>query len=169
MGSQLALPAGVLFTQPLTPVAHSLLLSFLAAAVPIAVALIMLGVFRRPAWQASLAGLIVGLAIAVGVWGMPASLALNSVAAGMALALLPVMWIVFNALLLYNVAVKSGRFEQFRQWMLEHLPDDRRLVLLVVAFSFGCLLEGISGFGTPIAITSALLIGLGFTALEALT
>jgi lactate permease len=169
MGSQLALPAGVLFTQPLTPVAHSLLLSFLAAAVPIAVALIMLGVFRRPAWQASLAGLIVGLAIAVGVWGMPASLALNSVAAGMALALLPVMWIVFNALLLYNVAVKSGRFEQFRQWMLDHLPDDRRLVLLVVAFSFGCLLEGISGFGTPIAITSALLIGLGFPALEALT
>jgi lactate permease len=129
----------------------------------------MLGVFRRPAWQASLAGLIVGLAIAVGVWGMPASLALNSVAAGMALALLPVMWIVFNALLLYNVAVKSGRFEQFRQWMLDHLPDDRRLVLLVVAFSFGCLLEGISGFGTPIAITSALLIGLGFPALEALT
>jgi lactate permease len=129
----------------------------------------MLGVFRRPAWQASLAGLIVGLAIAVGVWGMPASLALNSVAAGMALALLPVMWIVFNALLLYNVAVKSGRFEQFRQWMLDHLPDDRRLVLLVVAFSFGCLLEGISGFGTPVAITSALLIGLGFPALEALT
>jgi len=100
---------------------------------------------------------------------MPISLALNSVAAGMALALVPVMWIVFNALLLYNVAVKSGRFEQFRQWMLDHLPDDRRLVLLVVAFSFGCLLEGISGFGTPIAITSALLIGLGFPALEALT
>src|SRR5258707_13748089 len=99
MGSQLALPAGVLFTQPLTPVAHSLLLSFLAAAVPIAVALVMLGVCRRPAWQASLAGLIVGLAIAVGVWGIPASLALNSVAAGMTLRLLPRMWIGFNALL----------------------------------------------------------------------
>jgi len=169
MGSQLTLPAGALFAQPVTPVAQSLVLSFLVAAVPIAVALVMLGIFRRPAWQASLAGLIVGLAIAVGVWGMPISLALNSVAAGMALALVPVMWIVFNALLLYNVAVKSGRFEQFRQWMLDHLPDDRRLVLLVVAFSFGCLLEGISGFGTPIAITSALLIGLGFPALEALT
>jgi lactate permease len=100
---------------------------------------------------------------------MPASLAVNSVAAGMALALAPVMWIVFNALLLYNIAVKSGRFEQFRQWMLDHLPDDRRLVLLVVAFSFGCLLEGISGFGTPVAITSALLVGLGFPAIEALT
>lgn len=169
MASTMALPSGVLFAQPLTPVAHSLLLSFLVAVLPIGIALVMLGIFRRPAWQASLAGLIAGLAIAVGVWGMPATLALNSVAAGMALALIPVMWIVFNALLLYNIAVKSGRFEQFRQWMLDHLPDDRRLVLLVVAFSFGCLLEGISGFGTPVAITSALLIGLGFPALEALT
>jgi len=164
-----ALPVGIEFAQPLTPVGGSLLLSFLVAGVPIAVALIMLGVLRRPAWQASLVGLVTGLLIAIGVWGMPAGLAFDAVGAGMALALVPVMWIVFNALLLYNVAVKSGRFEQFRQWMLDHLPDDRRLVLLVVAFSFGCLLEGIAGFGTPVAITSALLIGLGFPALEALT
>ena len=164
-----ALPAGIAFVQPLTPVGHSLLLSFLFAALPIAIALLMLGVLRRPAWQAALAGLAVGLAIAIGLWGMPAGLAFNSVAAGMALALVPVMWIVFNALLLYNVAVKSGRFEMFRQWMLDHLPDDRRLVLLVVSFSFGCLLEGISGFGTPVAISSALLIGLGFPVLDALT
>jgi lactate permease len=150
-------------------VGGSLLLSFLVAALPILVALVMLGVLRRPAWQASLAGLIAGLVVAVAVWGMPAGLAFDSVAAGMALALLPVMWIVFTALLLYNLACKSGRFDQFRQWMLDYLPDDRRLVLLVVAFSFGCLLEGISGFGTPVAITSALLIGLGFPALEALT
>ncbi|MDE2308710.1 MAG: L-lactate permease [Xanthomonadaceae bacterium] len=163
------LPPGTVFAQPLTPVHGSLLLSFLAAAVPIAVALFMLGVMRRPAWQASLAGLVVALVIAIALWGMPAGLAFDAVGAGMALALLPVMWIVFTALLLYNVAVKSGRFEQFRQWMLDHLPDDRRLVLLVVAFSFGCLLEGIAGFGTPVAITSALLIGLGFPALEALT
>jgi lactate permease len=169
MNPTVALPPGTVFAQPLTPVGNSLLLSFLVAVVPIAVALVMLGVLRRPAWQASLAGLIVGLAIAIGVWGMPAGLALNSVGAGMTLALLPVMWIVVNALLLYNIAVKTGRFDQFRQWMLDHLPDDRRLVLLVVAFSFGCLLEGISGFGTPVAITSALLIGLGFPALEALT
>ncbi|ONX38124.1 lactate permease, partial [Burkholderia cenocepacia] len=164
-----ALPPGIVFAQPLTPVAHSLLLSFLVAAIPIAVALIALGVLRRPAWQASLAGLVAGLAVAIGAWGMPAGLAFNAVGAGMALAVVPVMWIVFNALLLYNIAVKSGRFDQFRQWMLDNLPDDRRLVLLVVAFSFGCLLEGISGFGTPVAITSALLIALGFPALEALT
>jgi len=150
-------------------VGNSLALSFLVAAIPIAVALIMLGVLRRPAWQASLGGLIAGLAIAVGVWGMPAGLAFDAIGAGAALALVPVMWIVVNALLLYNIAVKSGRFDQFRQWMLDHLPDDRRLVLLVVSFSFGCLLEGISGFGTPVAITSSLLIMLGFPALEALT
>ncbi|MGN6669029.1 MAG: L-lactate permease [Trinickia sp.] len=169
MNPTVVLPPGTVFAQPLTPVANSLLLSFLVAIVPIAVALVMLGIFRRPAWQASLAGLVAGLVIAIGVWGMPAGLAFNAVGAGMTLALIPVMWIVFNALLLYNIAVKSGRFDQFRQWMLDHLPDDRRLVLLVVAFSFGCLLEGIAGFGTPVAITSALLIGLGFPALEALT
>ncbi|RDU95464.1 L-lactate permease [Trinickia dinghuensis] len=169
MDPTVALPPGTLYAQPLTPVGHSLLLSFLVAALPIAAALIMLGVLRRPAWQASLAGLIVGLIAAIAVWGMPAGLAFNAVGAGMALALIPVMWIVFNALLLYNIAVTTGRFDQFRQWMLDNLPDDRRLVLLVVAFSFGCLLEGISGFGTPVAITSALLIALGFPALEALT
>jgi lactate permease len=169
MDSTVALPPGTLFAQPLTPVGHSLLLSFLVAALPIAAALIMLGVLRRPAWQASLAGLIVGLIVAIAVWGMPAGLAFDAVGAGMALALVPVMWIVFNALLLYNIAVTTGRFDQFRQWMLDNLPDDRRLVLLVVAFSFGCLLEGIAGFGTPVAITSALLIALGFPALEALT
>ncbi len=169
MDSTVALPPGTVFAQPLTPVGHSLALSFLVAALPIAAALIMLGVLRRPAWQASLAGLIVGLVIAIAAWGMPAGLAFDAVGAGMALALVPVMWIVFNALMLYNIAVKTGRFDQFRQWMLDHLPDDRRLVLLVVAFSFGCLLEGIAGFGTPVAITSALLIALGFPALEALT
>lgn len=163
------LPAGIAFIQPLAPVAHSLPLSFLVAALPIAVALLMLGVLRRPAWQSSLAGLATGLAMAIGVWGMPAGLALDAVGAGMALALMPVMWIVFAALLLYNVAVGTGRFDLFRRWILQHIPDDRRLVLLVVAFSFGCLLEGISGFGTPVAICSALLIGLGFPALEALT
>ena len=84
-------------------------------------------------------------------------------------ALWPVMWIVFNALLLYNIAVASGRFDAFRDWVLEHLPNDRRVVLVVIGFCFGCLLEGIAGFGTPVAITSALLIMVGFPPLEALT
>ena len=78
------------------------------------------------------------------------------------------MWIVVNALLLYNIAVKSGRFDAFRAWVIEHLPNDRRVVLVVIGFCFGALLEGIAGFGTPVAITSSLLILVGFPALEAL-
>jgi lactate permease len=157
-----------MFYQLVTPVAGSLPLSFLVAAIPIAVVLVLLGVLRRPAWQAAGVGLIVGLVLAVTVWKLPAGIAFSSVAAGATFAAWPVMWIVVNALLLYNVAVASGRFEAFREWMIEHLPNDRRVILVVVGFSFGCLLEGISGFGVPIAITSALLIALGFNAIDAL-
>jgi lactate permease len=78
------------------------------------------------------------------------------------------MWIVVNALLLYNIAVDSGRFDAFRDWVIDHLPNDRRVVLVVVGFCFGALLEGISGFGTPVAISSSLLIMVGFPPLEAL-
>jgi lactate permease len=158
-----------MFHQILTPVAGNVVLSMIVAALPIATVLIALGIVRRPAWQASLAGLIVGLLIAVLFWQFPVSLALNSVAAGSVFALWPVMWLVFNALLLYNIAVISGRFDAFRDWVLVHLPNDRRVVLVVIGFCFGCLLEGISGFGTPVAITTALLILVGLAPLEALT
>jgi lactate permease len=158
-----------MFEQLLTPVGGSLILSFLVAALPIVVVLVSLGVLRRPAWQSSLAGLLVGLVIAITAWKMPVGLAFDSVAAGMVFALWPVMWIVFSALLLYNVAVISGRFDAFREWLLANLPNDRRVVLVVIGFCFGCLLEGVSGFGTPVAITSALLIMIGMPALEALT
>ncbi len=158
-----------MFHQLVTPVADSLPLSFVVAALPIATVLVMLGVLRRPAWQSSLGGLVVGLAVAILVWQFPVGLALDSVAAGATFAVWPVMWIVFNALLLYNIAVVSGRFDAFRDWVLDHLPNDRRIVLVVIGFCFGCLLEGISGFGTPVAITSALLILVGFAPLEALT
>jgi lactate permease len=158
-----------MFHQLLTPVSDSLLLSFLVAALPIVTVLLLLGVARRPAWQASFAGLVVGLAVAIGVWQFPAALALDAVAAGVVFALWPVMWIVVAAILLYNIARRSGCFDAFRAWLLEHLPNDRRIVLVVIGFSFGALFEGISGFGTPVAITSSLLVMLGFPALEALT
>jgi lactate permease len=158
-----------MFHQILTPVGGSLGLSFLVAVLPIAVVLVLLGWARRPAWQASLAGLIVGIVVAIAVWHFPVGLAIDSVAAGAVFAVWPVMWIVFTAILLYNIAQRSGRFEAFRVWMIDNLPNDRRIVLVVIGFSFGALLEGISGFGTPIAITSSLLILLGFPTLEALT
>lgn len=157
-----------MFQQLLTPVAGNLALSFLAASAPILVVLVLLGVLRRPAWQAALAGLVVALAIAVGVWRMPAGLAAASVANGAVFALWPVMWIVVNALLVYNIAVRSGRFDALRDWIITHMPNDRRVVLVVVGFCFGALLEGVAGFGTSVAITSSLVIMVGFPALEAL-
>ncbi|KQN90199.1 lactate permease [Sphingomonas sp. Leaf231] len=157
-----------MFRQLVTPVADNLPLSFLIAALPIVTVLLLLGVLRRPAWQASVAGVLIALLLAVAVWRMPIDLALNSIAAGATFAAWPVMWIVLNALLLYNVAVASGSFAAFSDWMVRHLPNDRRVALIVIGFSFGCLLEGVAGFGTPIAITSALLITLGFPAIEAI-
>jgi lactate permease len=157
-----------MFHQLLTPVGDSLALSFLVAILPIATVLILLGVVRRPAWQAALAGLIVGLIIAIAVWGLPAPIAFAAASNGAVFALWPVMWIVITALFVYNIAVSSGRFDAFRAWIVKHLPNDRRVVLIVIAFCFGALLEGIAGFGTPVAITSSLLIMCGFPALEAI-
>ncbi|MEJ0049978.1 MAG: L-lactate permease [Methylovirgula sp.] len=157
-----------MFHQLLAPVAGNLGLSFLVGILPVLAVLVLLGLLRRPGWQAALAGLVVGLIIAIAVWQMPPSLAVNSVVSGAVFALWPVMWIVLNALLLYNIAVESGRFDAFRAWLINHVPQDKRVVLVVIGFCFGCLLEGISGFGTPVAITSSLLILIGFPALEAL-
>jgi len=157
-----------MFHQLLTPVGNSLGLSLLVAVLPVLTVLLLLGVLRRPAWQAALAGLVVGLLVAILPWKMPVALALHAALNGATFALWPVMWIVLNALLLYNIAVKSGRFDAFKNWILAHLPDDRRVVLVVIGFCFGALLEGVSGFGTPVAITSSLLILLGFPSLDAL-
>src|SRR5712672_1279232 len=157
-----------MFHQLLTPVGGSLSLSFLVALLPIATVLVLLGILKRPAWQAALAGLVVGLGIAATVWGMPARMAFAAALNGAVFALWPVMWIVINALLLYNVAVASGRFDAFRAWVIRHLPNDRRVVLIAIGFCFGALLEGIAGFGAPVAITASLLIMCGFPALEAL-
>ena len=158
-----------MFHQLLTPIGNALFPSFLVAILPVATVLVLLGIFRRPAWQASLAGLVVGLLIAVACWQFPVGMALNTIAAGAVFACWPVMWIVVAAILLYNIALRSGYFDAFRLWLIDNLPNDRRIVLVVLGFSFGALLEGISGFGTPIAIISSMLIMLGFPALEALT
>jgi lactate permease len=157
-----------MFQQLLTPVGGSLTLSFLVAILPVATVLVLLGIVKRPAWQAALGGLIVGLLIASTVWALPAQIAVSSALNGAVFALWPVMWIVINALFLYNVAVTSGRFDAFRSWIITHLPNDRRVVLIAIGFCFGALLEGVAGFGAPVAITASLLIMCGFPALEAL-
>src|SRR5579859_491035 len=159
----------LMFHQLLDPVAGNLFLSFIVGFIPIIVVLVLLGIVRWPAWQAALSGLIVGLIIAIFVWQMPMGLAASSTLNGMAFGLVPVMWIVWNAMWLYNLTVRSGKFDLFRRWMVYNVPADKRILLLIIGFSFGALMEGVAGFGTPVAIGSALLIGLGYPVLDALT
>lgn len=156
-----------MFHQILTPVVGSTFLSFLVGMIPIVVVLVLLGIIRAPAWISALSGLVIGFIIALAFWKIPGGLAISSVANGMVFALWPVMWIVFAAMWLYNLSQRTGAFDQFRKWMYHYATTDRRIQVLIIAFSFGALMEGIAGFGTPVAIASALLVGLGFPVLDA--
>jgi lactate permease len=145
-----------------TPVAGSLTLSAIAAAIPIFTLLFLLGVRRTAAWKAALSGLGAAVAVALAVYKMPAGLALGAVTCGAAFGLLPIGWIVFTAILLYRLVVETGKFEIIKD-SIGSLTQDRRLQALLVAFSFGAFLEGAAGFGAPVAVAAAMLAGLGFT------
>jgi lactate permease len=150
-----------LWPQPLAPV-HSVALSALVAAIPLAVVLVLMGLLRKSGLVASACGLAVALLLAGGVWGMPAPLAGLTLAYGWAFALWSILWTVFNGLWLYNLATETGSFGQLRRWMESCAPGDRAVQAILVAFCFGALLEGSAGFGAPVAITAFLLVGLGF-------
>jgi L-lactate transport len=150
-----------MWQQAYTPVAASLPLSALVAAGPIFVLLILLGVMRKPAWMASLAGLAAAIAVAGGVYGMPAGRLFSSVAYGAAFGLFPIGWVVFTAILLYRVTLESGKFEVLKD-SIGHLTADPKLQALLIAFAFGAFIEGAAGFGTPVAVAAAMLAGLGF-------
>jgi lactate permease len=154
------------FEQVYTPVADSLLLSTLVAAIPIVVLFVLLAVLRVAAQWASLASLATAFVIAVAVYGMPTSLALNSTVAGIAFGLFPIVWIVINAIWIYNLVVDTGNFDTVRD-SLASLSNDRRIQVVLIAFVFGALLEATAGFGTPVAITAAIMAGLGFEAVYA--
>ena len=154
------------FEQVYTPVADSLVLSTLVAAIPIAVLFVLLAGFRVAAHWSSLASLALALVIAVAVYGMPVGLALNSTLAGIAFGLFPIVWIVINAIFVYNVIVDAGYFNTIRD-SLASLSNDRRIQVVLIAFILGALLEATAGFGTPVAITAAIMAGLGFEALYA--
>lgn len=141
-------------------------LSTAAAALPIVLLLATLGLLEWRAHYAALAGLVSALAIAVLVYGMPAPTALATTVYGAAYGFLPIGWIILNAVFLYNLTVHTGQFDVVKS-SVGRLSTDRRVQALLVAFSFGAFIEGASGFGTPVAICSALLIGLGFTPLYA--
>jgi lactate permease len=141
-------------------------LSTAAAAFPIVLLLVALALFEWRAHLAALAGLIAALAVSVLVFGMPLPTATATALYGAAYGFLPIGWIILNAVLLYNLTVHTGQFEIVKS-SVGRLSKDRRVQALLVAFSFGAFIEGASGFGTPVAICSALLIGLGFTPLYA--
>jgi lactate permease len=143
---------------------HHTWLSTLLAAVPIVLLLVTLGLLEWKAHWAALTGLTAALVVSVLVYGMPVSTALGAAVDGAAYGLFPIGWIVVNAVFLYNLTVASGQFEIVKT-SVARLSADRRIQALLVAFSFGAFIEGAAGFGTPVAITAALLNGLGFTPL----
>jgi lactate permease len=144
----------------------NVVLSTALAALPILVLLGSLGVFRIKAHYAAVLGLATSLLVAVTVFRMPSAMILGSAAYGAAYGLFPIGWIVLNVIFLYQLTNECGLFERLRH-SITGLTQDRRLQLLLVAFSFGAFIEGACGFGTPVAVTGAILIGLGFTPLSA--
>jgi lactate permease len=151
-----------MWTQNYTPLAGSLALSALAAALPAFAMLYLLGVQRLPAWKASVAGLGAAVVVALAVYRMPVGLVAGSLGYGATFGLFPIGWIIFSAILLYRVAVESGKFEIIKD-SLGGLTEDRRLQALLIAFCFGAFLESAAGFGTPVAVAATMLIGLGFS------
>src|SRR5512138_3320131 len=152
--------------QTYTPVAGSLGLSALVAAVPLAVIFVCLAILKMKAHKAGPLSVGSAIVIAIGVWGMPAKLAALATLQGAAFGLFPVFYIVITTIFLYNITVKGGQFEIIRA-SLAGVTGDRRLQALLIAFCFGAFIEGAAGFGTPVAIAGATLAGLGFRPLYA--
>ncbi|HMC60051.1 MAG TPA: L-lactate permease, partial [Candidatus Solibacter sp.] len=150
-----------MWQQNYTPVADSLPVSALVAALPIFVLLVLLGIVRKPAWMASLIGLGAAMVVAIAVYGMPLDKLISATLLGATFGLFPIGWVVFAAILLYRITLESGKFEVLKD-SIGHLTSDRRLQALLIAFAFGAFIEGAAGFGTPVAVASAMLVGLGF-------
>jgi lactate permease len=144
------------------PVAGSLGLSTVVAAIPILVLFFMLGGLRKPAWMAALAALASAFLVAVLGFQMPVQLAVISTVYGAAYGMFPIAWIVFSSIMLYRMTVDTGKFEIIKD-SVGGLTDDRRLQAMFIAFSFGAFIEGAAGFGAPVAVSGAMLAGLGFS------
>jgi glycolate permease/lactate permease len=154
------------FHQGYDPVGGSIVLSALVAGLPLVVLALLLAVVRAAPWKAAVAGATTAFALAWLVWRMPLALALSAATHGMAFGLWPISWVCLNAVFFYNLTVASGDFDVIRR-SLARLTEDRRIQALLVAFCFGALVEGIAGFGAPVAISASMLAGLGFEPLAA--
>jgi len=144
------------------PIGGSLAVSALVAAIPIFVLFTMLGVLRKPTWMAALSALASAMLVALVAYGMPAPLAVISALYGAAYGVFPIAWIVFSSIMLYRLAVDTGKFAIIKD-SVGGLTDDRRLQAMFIAFSFGAFIEGAAGFGAPVAVSGAMLAGLGFS------
>jgi lactate permease len=154
-----------MFEQVLDPVGGSLGLSALCALLPLLTLFVLLGVVRMKAWQAGLIGLLVSIIVAVVAFGMPIGQALLGATEGAAFGFFPIMWIVINAIWVYNLTVETGHFDVLRR-SFEKVSPDVRVQAIIIAFCFGALLEALAGFGTPVAITVVMLMTLGFSPLK---
>jgi lactate permease len=152
----------------LDPVAGSLGLTVIFAALPLLTLFVLLGVLRMRAWLAALISLAVGLLVAVLIYSMPAGQALLAASEGAVFGFFPIMWIVINAIWIYRMTVETGHFDALRR-SFASVSDDQRIQGVIIAFCFGALLEALAGFGTPVAITSVMLIGMGFRPIKAAT
>src|ERR1700689_443334 len=149
-----------------TPIHGSLLLSSIVAALPIFVLLFLLGIRRTPAWIAALWGLGTTVLVSFFLYGMPVERIASAATYGAAYGLFPIGWIVIWAVFLYRLTLDTGKFETIKH-SLRSLTRDPRLQTLLIAFAFGAFVEGAAGFGTPVAVASAMLAGLGFSLLYA--
>jgi len=149
------------WAQPIAPV-HSVGLSALVATLPLLTVLGLLGIARKSGLVAAGSGLLVAMILSAFVWRMPVNLAGWSIVFGFATAAWSILWLVFNALWLYNLSVRAGSFDRLRQWIELRASGDPCVQAVLVAFCFGALLEGSAGFGAPVAITAFLLVGVGF-------
>lgn len=152
--------------QNFTPIGDSLILSSLVALIPILYFFWALAIKRMKGYVAGVTTLLVALAVAIFAYKMPAGTAMMSASQGAVYGLLPIGWIIITSVFLYKLTVKTGQFDIIRNSVLS-ITEDRRLQALLVAFSFGAFLEGAAGFGAPVAISAALLVGLGFNPLYA--
>src|SRR6516225_8001065 len=140
--------------------------STIAAALPVVTLLVLIASNRVKAHVAAVVALVVANFVAIVIFTMPANMSLRATVLGAVTGFFPIGWIVLNVIFLYRLTVEKGAFETLQN-TLGGVTNDRRLQLLLIAFSFGAFFEGASGFGTPVAVTGAILIGLGFSPLAA--
>src|SRR6187200_466090 len=156
------------FQQDTQAVGDSLFLSAMCALIPLAVLFILLGGLKVRAWISGLIALGAAIVVAVALFGMPAGQALSAAVNGALFGFFPILWIVINAVWIYNLTVASGHFEVLRQ-SFETVSADQRIQAIIIAFCFGALLEALAGFGTPVAISVVMLMSLGFKPVKAAT